>query len=286
MASEIRAFFHSDTSTLTYLVADPETRHAIIIDPVLDFDYSSGRTGTASIDLVLAEVRGRGLTVDWVLETHAHADHLSAAPYVKREVGGRIGIGEGIVRVQQTFADVFNLGRAFPVDGSQFDRLFGDGDTFEFGGLEGRTLHTPGHTNDSMTYVVGDAAFVGDTLFMPDFGTARCDFPGGDAGLLYESIQKIFALGDDTRLFVCHDYQPGGRELLYETTVAAQKKGNVHAREGVGRAEFVKMRTERDAQLGMPRLILPSIQVNIRAGELPEPEGNGIAYLRLPLDAL
>jgi glyoxylase-like metal-dependent hydrolase (beta-lactamase superfamily II) len=284
MPADIKAFFHPPTFTLSYVVSDPDTRHAAIIDPALDFDYNSGETGTASADEIVAWVKEHGLTVDWILETHAHADHLTAAPYLKRELGGKIAIGEGITGVQKTFGEVFNLGKGFCADGSQFDRLFADGDSFRIGSIEGRVMHTPGHTNDSVTYAIEDAAFLGDTLFMPDFGSARCDFPGGDAGLLYDSIQKIYGLGDDTRLFMCHDYQPGGRELLYETTVTEQKQSNIHAGAGVSRVEFVKMRTERDAQLSVPKLILPAIQVNVRAGELPDPESNGVSYLKLPLD--
>jgi len=284
MPAEIKAFFHPATFTLSYVVSDPGTKHAVIIDSALDFDYSSGRTGTAAADEIIAYAKERGLSLDWILETHAHADHLTAAPYLKRELGGKIAIGEGITGVQDTFGKVFDMGKGFVTDGSQFDRLLADGDTFSIGNIEGRVLHTPGHTNDSVTYVIGDAAFLGDTLFMPDFGSARCDFPGGDAGLLYDSIQRIYALGDDTRLFMCHDYQPGGRKLLFETTVAEQKEKSIHIADGVGREEFVKMRVERDGQLGVPKLILPAIQVNIRAGELPDPESNGVSYLKLPLD--
>ncbi|TDJ35730.1 MAG: MBL fold metallo-hydrolase [Gammaproteobacteria bacterium] len=284
MPAEIKGFFHAPTFSLSYVVSDPGTKHAVIIDPALDFDYRSGRTGTAAADEIVAYAKERGLMVDWILETHAHADRLTAAPYLKRELGGKIAIGEGITGVQKTFAKVFNLGKDFVADGSQFDRLFADGDTFSIGNIEGRVWHTPGHTSDSVTYVIEDAAFLGDTLFMPDFGSARCDFPGGDAALLFESIQKIYDLGDDMRLFMCHDYQPGGRELLFETTVAGQKERNIHVADGINRDEFVKMRRSMDAQLSMPKLILPSIQVNIRAGELPDPESNGVAYLKLPLN--
>jgi glyoxylase-like metal-dependent hydrolase (beta-lactamase superfamily II) len=282
----VTAFFDEATFTVTYLVADPETAHAAIIDPVLDYDPASGRTSTKSADEVVAFVRDGDLTVDWIVETHVHADHLSAAPYLKESLGGKTGIGRNVAAVQETFKGVFNIGN-LATDGSQFDHLFEDGDEFRVGSIAGSIIGTPGHTPACITYVVGDAAFVGDTLFMPDYGTARTDFPGGDAGMLYDSIQKILSLPGSTRLFMCHDYKaPGREEYAWETSVAEQRHANVHIKTGVSREEFVAMREGRDAQLGMPKLILPSIQVNVRAGQLPEPETNGVSYLKIPLDAL
>ncbi len=282
----VTAFFDEATFTVTYVAADPESVHAAIIDPVLDYDPASGRTSTSSADAVAAFVGDNGLTVDWVLETHVHADHLSAAPYLKDKLGGQVAIGRNVAAVQQAFKGVFNIDD-LATDGSQFDHLFDDGDEFKVGSIAGSIIGTPGHTPACITYVVGDAAFVGDTLFMPDFGTARTDFPGGDAGLLYDSIQKILALPDSTRLFMCHDYKaPGRDEFAWETSVAEQRETNVHINSNISRDEFVAMREERDAQLGMPKLILPSIQVNVRAGRLPEPEANGVSYLKIPLDAL
>ena len=285
-APSVTAFFDEATFTVTYVAADPGSARAAIIDPVLDYDPASGRTSTASADAVAAFVSDNGLTVDWVLETHVHADHLSAAPYLRDKLGGRIAIGRNVAAVQQTFKDVFNL-EDLATDGSQFDQLFDDGDEFEVGSIAGSIIGTPGHTPACITYVVGDAAFVGDTLFMPDFGTARTDFPGGDAGMLYDSIQKILSLPDSTRLFMCHDYKaPGRDEFAWQTTVAEQRASNVHVNGKVTRDEFVALREGRDAELGMPKLILPSIQVNVRAGRLPEPEANGVSYLKIPLDAL
>jgi glyoxylase-like metal-dependent hydrolase (beta-lactamase superfamily II) len=282
----VTGFFDEATFTVTYVATDPESSHAAIIDPVLDYDPASGRTCTSSADAVAAFVGDNGLTVDWVLETHVHADHLSAAPYLKEKLGGQVAIGRNVAAVQQTFKGVFNIDD-LATDGSQFDHLFDDGDEFEVGSIAGSIIGTPGHTPACITYVVGDAAFVGDTLFMPDFGTARTDFPDGDAGMLYDSIQKILALPDSTRLFMCHDYKaPGRDEFAWETSVAEQRETNVHINSKVSRDEFVAMREERDAQLGMPKLILPSIQVNVRAGRLPEPEANGVSYLKIPLDAL
>jgi glyoxylase-like metal-dependent hydrolase (beta-lactamase superfamily II) len=282
----VTAFFDEATFTVTYVVADPASAHAAIVDPVLDYDPASGRTSTASADAVAAFVADNGLTVDWILETHVHADHLSAAPYLKDQLGGRIAIGRDVAAVQETFKGVFNIAD-LATDGSQFDHLFADGDEFEVGSIAGSIIGTPGHTPACITYVVGDAAFVGDTLFMPDFGTARTDFPGGDAGQLYDSIRKILSLPDNTRLFMCHDYKaPGRDEFAWESSVAEQRESNVHVNGNVSRDEFVTMREGRDAQLGMPRLILPSIQVNIRAGRFPEPEANGVSYLKIPLDAL
>jgi glyoxylase-like metal-dependent hydrolase (beta-lactamase superfamily II) len=283
--ADVSPFFHAASSTWTYLVADAATGDALVIDPVLDFDAKSGRTGTASIQAVLDSARQRGFEVRAILETHAHADHLSAAAWLRRQLPGvGIGIGQGIRAVQATFRPVFNLGAEFPVDGSQFDRLFDDGERFALGGLEIEVIATPGHTSDSVSYRIGDAVFVGDSLFMPDGGTARCDFPGGDAALLYRSIQRLYALPDATRVFVCHDYAPGGRAVQAQTSIGAEKAGNIHVRASVGEAEFVALRRARDATLEMPALIIPAVQVNIAAGELPGPEANGVRYLKLPLD--
>ena len=283
----VKTFFDEATFTATHVVYDPATKRAAIIDPVLDFDQPSGRTSTGSAQAVVDYVRAEGLTVDWLLETHAHADHLSAAPFLKQELGGAVAIGAAITTVQQTFAQVFNEPAGFARDGSQFDRLFADGDAFALGELPALVLHVPGHTPACIAYAIGDAVFVGDTLFMPDYGTARCDFPGGDARTLYRSIRRLLALPDQTRLFLCHDYQAPGREdYVWETTVAAQRTGNVHANDTIGEDQFVAMREARDATLAMPRLILPSVQVNIRAGHFPEPEGNGVSYLKLPLNLL
>ncbi|SFX19514.1 MBL fold metallo-hydrolase [Marinospirillum alkaliphilum] len=281
----VEAFFDEDTFTYTYLVRDPLSPACAIIDSVLDFDPASGSTSTASADRLIERIQAQQLKVEWILETHVHADHLSAAPYLKLKLGGQLGIGEEIRTVQQVFGKVFNAGSDFARDGSQFDRLFTDGDTFRIGQLEGLVLHTPGHTPACLTYLIGDAGFVGDTLFMPDYGTARCDFPGGDARTLYRSIQKIFALPDQTRLFMCHDYKaPGRDEYCYETSVAAEKADNIHVGSGKTEDAFVQMRTARDATLDMPRLILPSVQVNMRAGQFPPPEANGVSYLKLPLN--
>ncbi|ABI56184.1 MBL fold metallo-hydrolase [Alkalilimnicola ehrlichii MLHE-1] len=281
----VEPFFDDDTHTYSYVVQDPDSRHCAVVDSVLDYDPASGRTSYAGADRIIAYVREHGLQVDWILETHVHADHLSAAPYLRQALGGQMGIGENIRIVQDVFGKLFNAGPDFPRDGSQFDRLFSEGDTFSIGGLEGRVLHTPGHTPACLTYVIGDAAFVGDTIFMPDFGTARCDFPGGDARALYRSIQKIFALPDETRLFMCHDYgAPGRDEYQYMTTVGEERRHNVHVGEGISEDEFVAMRTARDAELGMPRLILPSVQVNMRAGEMPPAEDNGTVYLKIPVN--
>lgn len=278
-------FFDEPTNTFSYVVQDPDSDACAIIDSVLDFDYAAGRTDVRSAEQIIAFVRGKGLKVEWIMETHVHADHLSAAPYLHTKLGGKTGIGAHIVDVQEIFGKAFNAGTEFARDGSQFDALFKEGDTFNIGGLEGRVLHTPGHTPACLTYVVGDAAFVGDTLFMPDYGTARCDFPGGDARTLYHSIQKVLALPEQTRLFLCHDYKaPGRNAYQHETTVAEQRQANVHVHDGISEEEFVKMRTERDATLGMPRLIIPSVQVNMRAGELPPVEDNGKVYLKVPLN--
>ena len=281
---DIKAFFDEATYTVTYVVA--ADGRAAVIDPVLDYHAASGRTATRSADAVIDHIRAEDLTLDWILETHVHADHLSAARYLKDALGGQIGIGADVAMVQDTFKGVFNIAD-LAVDGSQFDRLFTDGDTFPIGDIEARVMHTPGHTPACVTYVIGDAAFVGDTLFMPDFGTARTDFPGGSAETLYRSIQRILSLPDDTRLFMCHDYKaPGRDEYRWETTVAEQRENNVHIHTGVSEAQFVEFREGRDADLGMPALILPSLQANIRAGDLPEPEDNGVRYFKVPIDAL
>jgi glyoxylase-like metal-dependent hydrolase (beta-lactamase superfamily II) len=284
---EVTAFFDEDTFTVSYVVADPAGRSCAIVDSVLDFDPASGRTSRKSANRIIAFIRRKELKVGWILETHVHADHLSAAPYLRKELGGRVGIGFNVTVVQNTFGKVFNVEPEFRRDGSQFDHLFQDGETFKIGGIEAKAIYTPGHTPACMTYVIGDAAFVGDTMFMPDYGTARCDFPGGDARQLYRSIRKIFALPPETRLFMCHDYKaPGRDEYRWETTVAEERAKNVHVHDGISEDEFVAMRKSRDATLGMPRLILPSVQVNMRAGELPPPEANGARYLKLPVDAL
>ena len=285
MRPDIAGFFDEETFTVSYVASDPETRRCAIIDSVLDFDHASGRTRHKSADRVIAHIQTQGLTVEWVLETHVHADHLSAAGYLKQKLGGKLGIGENVATVQKTFGKVFNTGPDFPTDGRQFEHLFRDGETFRVGGIEAKVLHTPGHTPACITYLIGDAAFVGDTLFMPDYGTARCDFPGGDPAQLYRSIQRLFALPPETRLFLCHDYKaPGRDEYRWETTVAEQRDQNVHIHAGISEAEFVGMRTARDKTLSMPRLILPSVQVNMRAGSLPEPEENGVRYLKLAVD--
>lgn len=283
---DVRGFFDESTFTVSYVVSDPATHRAAVIDPVLDYDAASGRTSTASADRIIEYVEQRSLQLDWVLETHVHADHLTAAPYIRDRLGGRLGIGENVVTVQDTFKSVFNLDD-LATDGRQFDKLFADEDTFTIGALECRVIHTPGHTPGCICYVIGDAAFVGDTLFMPDYGTARCDFPGGSASELYDSIQKIFALPDDTRLFLCHDYKaPGRDEFAWETTVAEQRASNVHINQTVSREDFIAMRAARDSELGMPKLILPSIQVNVRAGDFPAPESNDVRYLKIPLNRL
>lgn len=287
MQPQIKAFFDITTNTVSYVVRDPSGTSCAIIDSVLDYDPASGRTSTAHADEVIAWVLAEGLKTEWILETHVHADHLSAAPYIQERLGGKIGIGDHITIVQNTFGKIFNEGTEFQRDGSQFDALFKDGDSLHFGQLRVDVMHTPGHTPACLTYVIGDAAFVGDTLFMPDFGTARCDFPGGSAETLYKSIEKILALPDETRIFVGHDYKaPGRDDYAWETTVGEQKALNVHIGAGRPIEDFVRMRTERDTQLGMPRLILPSIQINMRAGNQPEPDDNGVSYLKVPLNTL
>lgn len=284
---QVKAFFDEDTFTVSYVVRDPGSTACAIIDSVLDYDPASGRTSHASADEVVAYVQAEGLDVVWQLETHAHADHLSAAPYLQSALGGRLAIGEKIVRVQDTFGKLFNAGSDFARDGRQFDHLFQDGEGFGLGGLEAVALHVPGHTPACLAYVVGDAVFVGDTLFMPDYGTARCDFPGGDATTLYRSIQRLLALPDETRVFLCHDYKaPGRTAFAWETTIGDQRRDNIHVHAGVSEAEFVAMREARDRSLDMPRLILPSVQVNMRGGRMPEPEDNGVRYLKIPIDAV
>ena len=283
---QVHGLFDAATATVTYIVHDGPGTACAIVDPVLDYDPKSGRTRTASADQVIDFVTAQGLRVECILETHAHADHLSAAPYLKGRLGGKIAIGHRITAVQQVFKQVFNLEPGFRVDGSQFDVLLEDDQVFHIGRLEARAMAVPGHTPACMAYRVGDAVFVGDTLFMPDVGTARCDFPGGDAKTLYASVRKILALPPETRLFMCHDYPPTDRPVAWETTVAEQRAENIHVRDGIAEAQFVEMRTRRDATLQMPVLILPSVQVNIRAGERPPPESNGVSYLKIPLDAL
>ncbi|KHK91121.1 MBL fold metallo-hydrolase [Novosphingobium malaysiense] len=286
-APVVRTFFDEATFTATHVVHDPKTRRAAVIDSVLDFDQPSGRTSHASSDAVIDYIRAEALTVDFLLETHAHADHLSDAPYIQKVLGGALAIGGEIRTVQETFAKIFNEPASFAHDGSQFDRLMRDGERFTVGGIDAIALHVPGHTPACMAYVIGDAVFVGDTLFMPDYGTARADFPGGDARTLFRSIRRLMQLPDETRVFLCHDYKaPNRDEFVWETTMGAEKTGNVHVHKDVSEDEFVAMREARDATLGMPRLILPSLQVNIRAGHMPEPEENGVSYLKLPLNLL
>lgn len=287
MQPAVTAFFDPATYTYSYVVRDPASSSCVIIDSVLDYDPASGRTKTDSAEKIIAFVREQKLTVEWLLETHVHADHLSAAPYLKQQLGGQLAIGAHITTVQQVFAQLFNVEPEFATDGSQFDRLLHEGDTLTVGELSVQVLHTPGHTPACLSYVIGDAVFVGDTLFMPDYGTARCDFPGGDARALYDSIQRLFALPDSMRMFMCHDYKaPQREEYCNETTVLAERQSNIHVREGISADEFVAMRTARDATLSMPTLILPSVQVNMRAGELPPAEDNGVRYLKIPLNAL
>ena len=286
MKADVTPFFDEVTCTATYVVADPESRACAVIDSVLDYDPASGRTSTANADKVIAFVAQNALSAAWILETHAHADHLTAARYLKEQLGGRTGIGAAIARVQQTFAEIFNCGAEVAADGSQWDRLFGDGDAEPLGALTIEAMHTPGHTPACSCYLIGDAVFTGDTIFMPDFGTARCDFPGGSARQLYASVQRILALPPETRVFVGHDYGGESRSFAWESTVAEQRRENKHVREGVGEEEFVRRREARDQELDLPRLILPSLQVNIRGGALPDPESNGVSYLKIPLNAL
>jgi len=281
---EVTGFFDPETATVSYVVKDPASNHCAVIDTVLDYDPVSGHTDTRSADRVISFVQDNDLTVDWIIETHAHADHLSAAPYVKERLGGKIGIGRHIDTVQKTFGRIFNDAHAMEGAPGDFDHLFEDGEEYAIGNMRAVAMHTPGHTPACMTHVIGDAAFVGDTIFMPDVGTARADFPGGDARTLYRSIRRILSLPEQTRIFVCHDYPPKGRAPAWQTTVAEQRAKNIHVRDGISEEEFVRMRTERDATLKLPRLIIPSIQVNIHAGKLPAPEDNGIRYLKVPLD--
>lgn len=284
---KVTAFFDEATNTISYVVADTVTKACAVVDSLLDFDQASGRTKTDSADKMIAFVRAQELTCEWIIDTHVHADHLTAAPHIQRALGGQTGIGADISTVQKVFARIFNEGQSFHTDGSQFDHLFQDGETYKIGSLEARAIHTPGHTPACTSHLIADALFVGDTIFMPDFGTARCDFPGGDAGTLYDSIQKLFALPDETRVFLCHDYKaPGRNEYVWETTIGAEKQSNVHVKTGTWRDEFIKMRTSRDATLAMPKLILPSVQINMRAGDLPEPEDNGLRYMKIPINAL
>ena len=291
---QVEGFFDAGTWTVSYLVLDRSTNHCALVDSVLDYDPKSGRTSHESADKLITRVRELGATVEWILETHVHADHLSAAPYLKQQLGGKLGIGEHIKTVQDVFGKLFNAGSGFSHDGRQFDHLFADGERFSIGSLQVCAMHTPGHTPACMTYVVTEgegldktkAAFVGDTIFMPDYGTARCDFPGGDARTLYRSINKVLSLPPETMLYMCHDYQPGGREVQFVSSVAEERAKNVHVRNGISEEEFVAMRRARDATLSMPTLILPSVQVNMRAGELPEPESNGQRYIKIPLNAL
>ncbi|MCR6662954.1 MAG: MBL fold metallo-hydrolase [Luteimonas sp.] len=287
MNPDVAPFFHAGSHTWSYVVSDPASREAAIIDPVLDFEIASGRTSTASAEALLAHVRNHALDVRWILETHAHADHLSSGHWLKQRLpGATLAIGTGIRTVQKTFRPIFNLGEHFPVDGSQFDHLFEDNEMFRIGNIDARVIAVPGHTSDSNAYLAGDVLFTGDSLFMPDGGTARCDFPGGSAAQLYRSIQRMFALPEDTRVFVCHDYGPGGRDVACETTIGEQKRGNIHVRDGTDEAAFVEVREARDKTLSMPALIIPSVQTNIRAGALPPAEDNGTRYLKIPLDTL
>jgi len=285
--SMVKAFFDETTFTVSYIVSDPETRQCAIVDPVLDFDAASGRTATHSADKIIDYVISEELHVEWILETHIHADHMTAAPYLKQKLGGKTGVSDQVPLIQQTFSEVFHVEPEFSCDGSQFDKLFAEGEAFKIGEIDAKLIQTPGHTPACATYVIGDAAFVGDVLFMPDFGTARCDFPKGDARMLYQSIQKIFALPDEMRVFTCHDYMAPGRDhYAWESTIANQKTNNIHVGGGVSEDDFVKMREARDATLAMPKLILPSVQVNMRAGDFPPAETNNIQYLKLPLNAL
>jgi len=282
---DVEAFFDEATNTISYIVKDPSSDACAVVDSVMDIDYAAGRITYEHADRIIARIRERGLKLEWIIETHVHADHLSAAPYIQQELGGKIGIGANILVVQDTFGKIFNEGTEFQRDGSQFDKLFQDGDTYQIGGMTAFAMHTPGHTPACMTHVVGDAAFVGDTLFMPDGGSARADFPGGDAATLYDSIQKVLALPNEMRLFMCHDYGPNGRDIQWETTVGEEKAHNIHVGEGKTKEEFVRMREERDATLKMPTLIIPSLQVNMRAGEVPKDE-SGRPMLKVPVNGL
>jgi glyoxylase-like metal-dependent hydrolase (beta-lactamase superfamily II) len=282
----VTAFFDKDTNTISYVVRDPNSTACAVFDSVMDIDYAAGRIIYRSADLLIDHILRNGLSLEWLIETHAHADHLSAAPYIQGKLGGKIGIGEQITTVQDVFGKVFNEGTEFRRDGSQFDRLFKDGDSYQIGGMTAHVMHTPGHTPACTTHVIGNAAFVGDTLFMPDGGTARADFPGGDARQLYRSITRVLALPPQTRLFMCHDYAPNGRDIRWETTVAEERAHNIHVRDGITEDEFVTLREARDKTLGMPRLIVPSLQVNMRAGHLPDPDASGKRYLKVPVNGL
>ena len=285
MSPIVECFFDEVTNTATYVVSEPDGNSCAVIDSVLDYDANAGRTSTTSADAVIDYIRKNGLNCEWILETHAHADHFSAAPYLRDKIGGKIAIGEHIPKIQRVFANIFNAGAAFEPDGSQFDELLKDGQKFHIGAMPVHVIFTPGHTPACVSYHIGDAVFVGDTLFMPDYGTARCDFPGGDAATLYSSVQKLFELPDKTRMFLCHDYKAAGRDtFIWETTIGIQKASNIHIHDGVTQADFVKMRNARDKTLGLPKLILPSIQVNMRAGELPPPEDDGHHYLKIPIN--
>jgi len=283
---DVKGFFDEATNTITYVVKDSNSDACAVIDSVMDMDYAAGRIAFDQAKEIIAYIEEKGLELEWLIETHVHADHLSAAPYIQEKLGGKIGVGENITEIQETFGKIFNEGTDFERDGSQFDRLFKEGDTYEIGGLKAFTMHTPGHTPACMTHVIGDAAFVGDTLFMPDGGSARADFPGGDAGVLYDSIQKVLALPNEMRLFICHDYGPNGREIRWETTVAEEKAHNIHVGGGKTREDFIKFRIERDAQLAMPKLIIPSLQVNMRAGKLPPADESGKTFLKVPVNTL
>ena len=283
--ADVTAYFDESTNTITYLVKDPSSSHCAIIDSVMDMDYAAGRITYESADKIINEIQNRELILDWIIETHVHADHLSAAPYIQLQLGGKIGVGEKIMLIQETFGKIFNEGTEFQRDGSQFDALFKDGDTYMIGNMQAITMFTPGHTPACMVHIIGDSAFAGDTLFMPDGGSARADFPGGDAGELYDSIQKVLTLPDETRLFMCHDYGPNGRSIQWETTVLEQKKNNIHVGKDKTRDDFIKFRTERDAQLAMPKLIIPALQVNMRAGEVPT-DNNGNKVLKVPVNGL
>ena len=283
---EVKGFFDETTNTISYVVSDPDTKACAVIDSVMDMDYAAGRIFYEHADEIIGYIKAQGFKLEWLIETHVHADHLSGAPYIQEKLGGKLAIGENITLIQETFGKIFNEGTKFQRDGSQFDRLFKDGDTYGIGNLSAFTIHTPGHTPACMVHVIGNAAFVGDTLFMPDGGSARADFPGGDAGELYDSIQKLLSLPDEMRLFMCHDYGPNGRDIKWETTVGEEREHNIHVGHGKTREEFVKMREERDKQLNMPGLIIPSIQVNMRAGKLPEPDDEGQQYLKVPINGL
>ena len=286
ISPEVFGFHDSSSGTISYVVKDPDSKKSAVIDSVLDFDHSSGRTSTHNADKIISFIEKNKLDLEWIIETHVHADHLSGAPYIQEKIGGKIGIGEHICTVQNVFGKIFNEGTEFQRDGSQFDKLFKDGDTYTIGSLNARVMHTPGHTPACMVHIIENSAFVGDTLFMPDGGTARADFPGGNARDLYKSIKKVLELPSETKLFICHDYGPGGRDIAWETTVGEQRKNNVHVKDGISEDEFVKTRETRDASLSMPKLIVPATQINMRAGSLPEEENNGVSYIKLPINKL